>query len=96
MSAVLSKIDVANHMEVIVVDVDNFNRVVVDQSVWEGPADNASFGVIDCAFVVSVVQLSGSDKRNDSRRIDVVGDFFLDHGHIVSLNLVQEWDTTLN
>ena len=93
---VLAQINVADHVEVVVVDVDNFDRVLINQRVGERPTDNLSFGVVNRALVVSMVQLSRSDQGNNSWRIDVVRDLFLDHRHVVSLDFVHKWQSTLH
>jgi hypothetical protein len=47
----------ADHVEVVVVDVDHFLGVLIDQRVRHRPADADDLGVVDRALVVGVVQL---------------------------------------
>ena len=68
---VFAKIDVANHVEVIVVDVDDFNRVFIQSCVWDWPASNGTLGEVNGALVVSVVQLCWSDEWNDLSLIHI-------------------------
>ena len=47
-------------MEVIVIDVDYFDRFTIFQRVWNGIADDRFFVEVDRALVVGMVQLSRS------------------------------------
>ena len=67
-------VDVADHVQVVMVDVDDFFGLFVPQRVRHGPADAANVFVVDRAFVVSVMLLRRADERIHARRIDVVGD----------------------
>ena len=53
--------DIANLMEVVVVDVNDLGGFWIVQSVGNWPADNGFLGEIDSAFVMSVVQLGRTD-----------------------------------
>lgn len=96
MRARIAQVNVSDHVKVVVVDVDDFHRIFVFQSMRNRPAYNFPFGEIDRAFVVSVVQLSGSYQRDDSRRIDVVGDLVDHHRYVVTLCFVEKRDSTLH
>lgn len=50
-----SHIDVTDHVEVVVVDVDDFDRILVLECVGNWPADNFSLSKVDRALVVDVV-----------------------------------------
>ncbi|MBI2480021.1 MAG: metallophosphoesterase [Planctomycetia bacterium] len=84
-----TRIDVAHHVEVIVVDVDDFNRVLVCQLMRNRPANIGDFREVDRAFVMSMMELSGSNGWDEPRRIDIVRDFLFDHPHVVPLLFVQ-------
>ena len=90
------QIDIADHVEVVVVDVDDFHGVFIFQGVRDRPTDNLLFGKVDRAFVMGMVQLSRSNQRNDSRRINVISNLFSDNRDIVTLRFVQERKAALN
>ena len=96
MSALLTKVGIASHVEVVVVNVDDFYRIFVDRCMRRWPADDLLFGVVDRALVVCVVQLGWTNQRIHTWWIDVVSDRLLDHLHVVALNLVKERKATLN
>ena len=50
-----SEFDVADHMEVVVVDVDDFARIFVDRVCGNGQPTRVTCGVEDRAFVMSMV-----------------------------------------
>ena len=52
-----ARVDVAHHVEVVVVDIDDFARIFVDQRVRNRPADALDFGVVNRALVVGMVLL---------------------------------------
>ena len=62
-------IDGPDHVEVVVVDVDHFLRVFIDQRMRHRPADSSDLGVIDRALVVSVMELHGAQERHDAGRM---------------------------
>ena len=95
MRVVLAKIDIANHVEVVVVDVEDFDGILIHQGVWERPAHDFSLCVVDSTLVVSVVKLSRTDQRNHARRINVVSDLLFNDRDVVSLSLVQERNAAL-
>ena len=96
MRAAFAKVHVSNHVEVVVIDVDHFDGVFVNQGVWERPANDFSFREVGCNLEVHVVQLSWSKQRIDSWWIDVISDLFFYETQVVALLFVQEWNTTLN
>ncbi len=51
----VSLLAIGNHMQVIVIDVDDFDRFLIFQGVRNWPAVNDSLFVVDCALVVCVV-----------------------------------------
>ncbi len=65
-----TSVNVTHHVEVVVIDVDHFLRVLVNQRVWYWPTNASRFAVIDRALVVSVVQLRGADLASLSEKID--------------------------
>ena len=90
------QIDIAHHVEVVVIDVNDFLDFLVHKRVWEGPADNSSLGEVNLAAVMRVVQLSRTDQRHDARRINIVGDLLFDDANVVALRLVQEREASLD
>ena len=71
---------VANHVEVVMVDVDYFDHFIVVQRVGHWESDNRSLAAVNRALVVSVMQLSRADQRIESRWVDVVSDLFFEIG----------------
>ena len=55
MRAAFAKVHVSNHVEVVVIDVDHFDGVFVNQGVWERPANDFSFREVGCNLEVHVV-----------------------------------------
>lgn len=97
MRVVRPKVEVAtSHVEVVMVDVNDFCCIFVDQSVWERPPNDLTFCEIDRAFVVNVVQLNRADQWDHTRRIDVISYSFFDHRHVVTLRFVQKRNTALD
>ncbi len=90
------RLGIANHVEVVVVDIDRLNHFAVIECVRHWIADDRSLAAIDRALVVSVVQLGWSDQRIEAARVGVVSDLLLDDSHVVALLLIQEWDAALN
>jgi len=93
---VLSKVRITGHVEVVVVDVEYFYRVLVHQCVRCWVTNDLAICVVNRALVVSVVQLCRTDQRIHARWIDVVSDLFLDDLNVVTLMLKEERHTTLN
>ena len=93
---VFAKVRIAGHVEVVVVNVDDFNRVLINKCVRRWVANDLAIRVVDRALVVSVTQLSWTDQRINSWRIDVVSDLLFDDLNVVPLMLIQEWYATLN
>ena len=60
---VAARVDVAHHVQVVMVDVDHFLGVFVAQRVRHRPADAADVFVVDRALVMSVMLLSRADER---------------------------------
>ena len=89
-------IDVANHVEVVVVNVDHFDRFPIFQSVGHGVPDDGFFVKVNRALVVSVVQLCWSNQRIEPGRVDVIRDFLFDDANVVSLLFPKQWDTTFD
>lgn len=56
------RLDVTNHVEVVVVNVDDLNRFAVTQRVRNGVADDGRLVEVDRALVVCVVQLGWTDQ----------------------------------
>ena len=96
MSVTFAKVRVACHMEVVVIDVDHFSRVLVLKRVRERPANNFAFGKVGRDLEVHVVQLGWSKQRINSWWIDVVSDLFFHEANVVTLCLVKEWHSALN
>lgn len=93
---VQTRIDVADHVEVIVVDVDDFDGVFVLQLMRNRPANIGDFREVDRTLVVSMMELSGADGGDESRRIDVIGDLLFDDSHVVPLLFVQVGQSTFD
>ena len=90
------RFDVADHMEVIMVDVDDLDDFAIIQRVRNRITNDRPLAAINRALVVSVMQLRWADQRIKPRWIDVVGDPFLDDANVVALTLEQEWHAALN
>src|SRR5262245_59274080 len=89
-------VDLAANLDVVVVDVDHFLRVLVFQRVRNRPTHNGGFRIVHGALVVGVMQLGGTDCRNESRRINIVRDLLLHDANVVSLPLVQHRQTAFD
>ena len=64
-------------MEVVMVNVDHFDRVPVMQCVRNGISDDRFLVEVDRALVVGVVQLCRTDQRIETWWVNVICDFFL-------------------
>ncbi len=93
---VAAHIKVANHVEVIVVNIDNFFGVPVKECVWYRPANPTNILVIDRAAIVGVMLLSWSDERVMPRRIHVVSNFAFYDPNVVPIAFPQERYATFN
>ena len=93
---VLAGIDIAAHMEVIVIDVQNFDRFLVRSRIRDRPADMGDLGEVHRAFVMSMVQLSWADGRNESRRVDIVADLLFHDSHSAPLGFMQQREATFD
>ena len=91
-----TEVDVTAHVEVVVVDVQHLLAVFVDQSVRERPADDLTLRVVSGALVVCMMELGWANQRNHARRVNVIGNLFLDEGDAVALCLMQEGDAALS
>jgi hypothetical protein len=83
-------------VQVVVVDVDHFDRLFVFESVRHGPTVDGPLFKVDRALVVSMVQLSHADKRDEPRWIDVIGDLALHDLNVVPLFFVEERNAAAN
>ena len=83
-------------MEVVMIDIDDFNSLFVVKCIRNRPTVYGSFLEVDCAFVVCMVQLGESDERNEPWIINVVRHFFLDNANSVALFFIQQWNATTN
>ena len=54
-------VDIADHVEVTLVDVDHLDGIFVGQCMWYRPSDARLFAVVHCALVMDVVQLRWPD-----------------------------------
>ena len=52
---------IANHMEMIVINIDNFRRFLVPDRMRERPTDMNQLGIENCTFPVRMVQLGRTD-----------------------------------
>jgi hypothetical protein len=93
---VAAHIKVANHVEMVVVDIDNFFCVLVNKCVRYRPAHPTNVLIIDRAAIVGVMLLSGPNEWVMSRGIHVVSNFAFYDTDIVPIAFPQEWDTTFN
>ena len=82
--AVGATVDIANDVQVVVVDVDYFNFFDVFQRMRHWPSFADRLREVNRAFVMSVVELSRSNQRIYSRRINVVSDQIFDDPNVVS------------
>jgi len=82
-------IHISDHMQVVVIDVDNFDSILVFGRIWDGPADFGRLCEIDRALPVNMMKLSRTDQRIDPRRIDRIGDQLFDNPHITTLGFVE-------
>ena len=78
------------------VDIDHFYRFRVMIRMRNRPTKAFRLVEVHRALVVRVVQLRRPDERIEARRIDVVGDQFLDDFDIVPLSFVKEWQATFH
>ena len=67
-----ASVNIADHMQVVVIDIDDFYRILVRLRVRQRPTHTRRFGEVNRALVVSVMLLNGSDQRHDTNRIDVI------------------------
>lgn len=67
-------IRITTHVEVIMVNVDDFYTLVVFERIWNRPSVDRAFFEVHGALVVCVVQLSEADQGDESWIVDVVGD----------------------
>ncbi len=89
-------VQIPDHVEVIMIDIDDFDFFGFFERVRNRPADTDPFVEVHDAFVASMVQLDGTDQRHNARRIDKVGDLFLDDADVVALDFLGERDATAN
>jgi hypothetical protein len=87
-------IRITTHVEVIMVNVDDFYTLVVFERIWNRPSVDRAFFEVHGALVVCMVQLSEADQGDESWIVDVVGDLFFHDPYFVPLLLMQEWNTT--
>ena len=52
-------VDIAHHMEVVMVDINHFSRIFVRHRMRQRPANALDFGIVNRALVVGVVLLHG-------------------------------------
>ena len=78
------------------VDVEYFYAFLVVQGVWHGPAVDCSFLKVHGTLVVSVVELSESDQRNEPRVINVISDFFFDDSNAIALLFIEKRNSASN
>ena len=93
---VRSSIDIPYDVQVVVVDVDDFDLFLIRKGVRIRPALSLDLAVVDRALVVCMVQLSGADERVEARWIDIVGDQRLHDANVVTLRFVEEWNSTFD
>ena len=91
---VVSGIRVTHHVQVIVVNIDDFDGVLIDEAMRNRPGDVGGFAEINCAFEVSVMQLCGSNQRVEPGWIDIVCNEFFDDSHVIAVLFIEEGDTT--
>lgn len=87
---VIAGIHVTHHMQVIVVDIDDFDGVLVDEAMRNRPGDVDGFAEIDRAFEVSVVQLRGSNQRVEPGWVDIICNEFFDDPHVIAVLFIEE------
>ena len=87
---------VAHHVQVVVVDIDDFLAVLIHGGVGHGPADVSDLDKVDGAFEVDVVDLYGADQRHHAGRIDAVLDELADDADLVPLFLMAKRNSALN
>jgi hypothetical protein len=83
-------VHVTNLMQVVVIDVQHFDRFVILQSMRDRIAHDLSLGEVDRALVVNVVQLNGADQWQHSWLVNVVSDLLFDDADVATLDFVQE------
>jgi hypothetical protein len=59
--ASLAKVDIADHMEVVMVDIEHFGGFFVDECMRNRPTNYRALFEIDRTFVMHVVQLNRAD-----------------------------------
>ena len=79
------RLGVTHHVEVVMVNVDNFDCFPIVKRVRYWISDRRSLVEVDRALVVSVVQLSRADQRIEPWRVNVIGDLLFDDANAVSL-----------
>ena len=88
-----TSVRITNHMEVVMVNVENFYTLFVVKSIRYRPSVDRPLFEVDCAFVVCVMQLSEADQRNEPRIVDVVRNLFLDDSNSIALLFKQQRDS---
>ena len=89
----VSYIRIADHVEVVVVDINDFDAFLVIKGVRNRPAVDGPLFEVDRALVVSVVKLCESDQWHESRLVHVVRNLAFDNADPVALLLVQKGNT---
>jgi hypothetical protein len=92
---VISGIHIPHHVQVIVVNINDFDGVLIDEAMGNRPGDVGGFAEINCAFKVSVMQLCGSNQRVEPGWVDIVRNKFFDDSHVIAMLFIEEGDTTL-
>lgn len=91
-----ARVNIPNHVQVVVIDVDNFDFFWFVECVWDWPTYTSLLIKVDDALVVGMVELSRANEWIDSWGIDVVSDLFLDDANVVTLCLFEEWHPAAN
>src|SRR4051812_37731849 len=93
---VAAGVDVSDHVQVVMVDVDDFFGLFIAKRVWHGPADAANVFVINRALVMSMVVLSGANERIHAWRVDVVSNLAFYDSHMVAIAFPHAGNTALD
>ena len=77
-------------MEMVLIDINHLRGIPFFNRVGDRPADTDGLFIINRAAIVNVMNLNRSGEREDARRIDVIGDQFLDDLDVVPIPGFQE------
>ena len=87
-------IGITAHVEVVMVDVDDFHTFFIFQGVWNWPTVDRTLFEVNGALVVSMVQLSEPNQRNEPWIVNVVSNLLFDDADLVPLLFVEQGNST--